>query len=208
MAFPAFFDAVPAIVLRDPLAEILGAAEGGLIEYRFADAVRLAGHSCPTVAGAWLMTTRALSALYGEAVPERGGVSVAFGASQGDGVTGVIASIATLLTGAAGAGGFKGLGGRFSRRNLMSFELAGVDELRFVRRDTGDAIDIGLDLSPVPGDPRMGALLPSLLAGTASAEEGRLFATLWQQRVQRILIDHHDDARLTPMRRGVHSVPQ
>ena len=26
----------------------------------FADAVRLAGHSCPTVAGAWLMTVRAL----------------------------------------------------------------------------------------------------------------------------------------------------
>ena len=109
MAFPAFFDDVPPITLRDPLAEILGAAENGLIEYHFADAVRLAGHSCPTVAGAWLMITRALKALYGDAVPERGGISVAFGDSQGGGVTGVIASIVTLLTGAAGIGGFKGL---------------------------------------------------------------------------------------------------
>jgi CRP-like cAMP-binding protein len=43
MHTPAFFDAVPAIVVADPLAETLGAAEGGLIEYRYVDAVRLAG---------------------------------------------------------------------------------------------------------------------------------------------------------------------
>jgi hypothetical protein len=199
MAFPAFFDAVPPVTVRDPLAEILGAADGGLIEYRFADAVRLAGHSCPTVAGAWLMTTRALRALYGDVTPERGGVAVAFGDSQGSGVTGVIASIATLLTGAAGTGGFKGLGGRFSRRDLLSFEAEGVDELRFTRMDTGAALQIGLDLSPVAGDPRMGMLLPTLLSGHASDEEARLFGTLWQDRVRRILIDHHDDMRLTPM---------
>lgn len=51
MQLPAFFDEVPAIVVTDPLAETLGAAEGGLIEYRYVDAVKLAGHSCPTVAG-------------------------------------------------------------------------------------------------------------------------------------------------------------
>lgn len=33
--------------MYDPLAEFLGAAEGGLIEYGYADAVKLAGHSCP-----------------------------------------------------------------------------------------------------------------------------------------------------------------
>ena len=37
MAFPAFFDEVPPLTLRDPLAEILGAAAGGLIEYRFGE---------------------------------------------------------------------------------------------------------------------------------------------------------------------------
>ena len=31
---PAFFDVAPAIVVTDPLAGTLGAAEGGLIEYR------------------------------------------------------------------------------------------------------------------------------------------------------------------------------
>jgi len=202
MAFPQFFDQVPSIALRDPLAEFLGAAEGGLIVYRFADAVRLAGHSCPTVAGAWLMTTRALRVLYGDAVPERGGIDVAFGESQSSGVTGVIASIATLLTGAAGSGGFKGLAGRFSRRDLLQFEVSGVEEIRFTRRDTGAWVEVGLDLSPVGGDPRMPQLLPTLLSGQASDEEAHLFGELWQDRVRRILIDHHDDPTLTPMRRG------
>lgn len=200
MAFPIFFEEVPAFVVRDPLAEILGAAEGGLIEYRFADAVRLAGHSCPTVAGAWLMTTRALRALYGDAIPERGSVAVAFGDGLGSGVTGVIASIATLLTGAAGIGGFKGLGGRFSRRDLLSFDVADVEDICFTRRDTGASVQVTLDLSPVPGDSRMGMLLPALLSGTATVEEKQLFGELWQDRVRRILIDHHDDPRLVLIR--------
>mgnify|MGYP003492414693 FL=1 len=45
--------------MRDPLAELLGAAEGGRLEYTYADAVKLTGHSCPTVAGAWLATRQA-----------------------------------------------------------------------------------------------------------------------------------------------------
>src|SRR5690606_10496369 len=54
MTFPAFFNAIPAIIMQDPLAQLLGAADAGLIEYTYADTVKLAGHSCPTVAGAYL----------------------------------------------------------------------------------------------------------------------------------------------------------
>jgi hypothetical protein len=53
MKTPAFLDAVAPIAGTDPLAELLGTAEGGRIEYHYLDAVKLAGHSCPTVAGAW-----------------------------------------------------------------------------------------------------------------------------------------------------------
>lgn len=51
MSFPAFFDDAPEIRVRDPLAAFLGSAEDGVMTYRYADAVRLAGHSCPVVAG-------------------------------------------------------------------------------------------------------------------------------------------------------------
>ena len=200
MAFPEFFARIPAITLRDPLAELLGAAEGGLIEYHFADAVRLAGHSCPTVAGAWLMTVRALRALYGEEVPVRGDLRVALGETSDSGVAGVIASIAGLLTGAAGDGGFKGLGGRYGRRNLLRFGVAGVGGLAFTRLDTNVAVDCILRLETVPADPRLGGLLGAILGGTADNSARRLFGELWQARVRRILIEHADDPEIVELR--------
>ena len=60
MQYPTFFDQAPVITMRDPLAALLGAADDGLIDYRYIDAVRLAGHSCPTVAGAYLMARAAM----------------------------------------------------------------------------------------------------------------------------------------------------
>jgi len=200
MAFPEFFARIPAITLRDPLAELLGAAEGGLIEYRFADAVKLAGHSCPTVAGAWLMTVRALRALYGDEIPVRGDLRVALGETSDSGVAGVIASIAGLLTGAAGDGGFKGLGGRYGRRNLLRFGVAGVGGLAFTRLDTNVAVDCILRLETVPADPRLGGLLGAILGGTADDAARRLFGELWQARVRRILIEHADDPEIVELR--------
>ena len=49
---PAFYAQAPSLILRDPLAQFLGAARHGVIEYRYTDVVRLSGHSCPTVANA------------------------------------------------------------------------------------------------------------------------------------------------------------
>ena len=207
MAFPEFFARIPAVTLRDPLAELLGAADGGLIEYCFADAVKLAGHSCPTVAGAWLMTVRALRALYGDDIPERGKIAVAMRESLDSGVAGVIAGVAGLLTGAAGAGGFKGLAGRFSRRNLLQFGVAGVGGMAFTRLDTKVAVDCNLCLESVPADPRLPGLLGAILHGTADAADTRLFGELWQDRVRRILIERADDPQLIELRPRRHDLP-
>jgi hypothetical protein len=207
MAFPEFFARVVPVTLRDPLAELLGAAAGGLIEYRFADAVRLAGHSCPTVAGAWLMTVRALRALYGDDIPERGNIAVALRENFDSGVAGVIASVAGLLTGAAGAGGFKGLGGRYSRRNLLQFGVDGISGMAFTRLDTNVAVDCTLRLETVPADPRLASLLGAILQGTADAGNTRLFGELWQDRVRRILIDHAADPEIVQLRPLRHEPP-
>src|SRR5690606_23631521 len=115
---PAFFAEAPTILVHDALAGFLGAAEGGVVEYRYVDAVKLAGHSCPTVAGAFMMARAALRALYPEpgALPERGEIRVDLREARDAGVAGVIASVLGLVTGAAGDGGFRGIGGRFVRR--------------------------------------------------------------------------------------------
>ncbi|RKW45863.1 MAG: hypothetical protein D8H96_03445, partial [Lautropia sp.] len=74
--YPAFFDQAPTLTVQDGLARFLGATRDGILTYRYLDAVRLAGHSCPTVAGSWLMVIRGLKALYGDDIPERGNIDV------------------------------------------------------------------------------------------------------------------------------------
>lgn len=189
---PDFFAAAPRIRLRDPLAAFLGAARDGVLEYTYADAVRLAGHSCPTVASAFLMTRAALAALYGQALPERGGVRVELREPAQEGVTGVVANVVSLLTGATVDTGFKGLGGRFDRRRLLAYEAPIAGQLRFTRTDTGAAVTVSARLEEVPSDPRVGQLMPRCVVGAASPQEQALFQSLWQDRVRRLLAQADD----------------
>jgi len=195
MKFPAFFEQVPSTTLRDPLAELLGSVSGGLMTYGYADAVRLAGHSCPTVASAYWLGVRAIRALYGEAMPQRGDIAVDLREPLDAGTTGVVASVLGLLTGAAGEGGFAGLGGQFVRRGLLQFNVPIESELRFTRTDTGQAVLAQGRAHSVPGDPQTMRLMQMCLVGMASEEQHAEFSRLWQDRVQRILLDHaFDDA--------------
>lgn len=200
MDYPSFFDQAPAITLRDPLSEFLGSFTGGEVEYCYLDAVKLAGHSCPTVAGAWLMTVKALGALYGDEMPERGAIRVSFPDSLDSGVTGVMAQVTTLVTGAAGEGGFKGIGPRFDRSNLLGFGTGGAAEIAFERTDTGakaEALFVA-SVVPMPDEARM--LLGQIITGQAGEEEASRFQFLWQDRVRQLLVDHVDDPALVQMR--------
>lgn len=196
MKSPAFFDAVPAIVVVDPLAETLGAAEGGVVEYRYRDAVRLAGHSCPTVAGAWLMTRTALAHLYPDAAPLRGGMRVELRQAADEGVAGVIASVAGLVTGAANEGGFKGLGGRFGRNGSLRFGVTMAGESRFTRLDTGAAVELAHRPQAVARPAALPRLMQEALSPGASAEARRAFGDAWQGWVRTILLEHADDPAL------------
>ena len=200
MRYPDFFDEAPRITMYDPLAKFLGAAEGGILEYRYIDAVKAAGHSCPTVASAWLMTLRALEALYPKDVPERGAIRADFRHDATSGVTGVIANIVTLVTGATHDTGFKGLAGRFDRRNLLFFNAEVRDEIRFTRRDSGAAVEVTAHLERVPGDPRMGELMAACITGRTTDEVQREFGRLWQARVRAILVAHAADPAVIALR--------
>jgi hypothetical protein len=196
MQTPAFFDAVPPIVVADPLAALLGAAEGGLIEYRYVDAVKLAGHSCPTVAGAWLMTRAALAHLYREDTPRRGGLRVEMRQPVDEGVTGVIASVAGLITGAASDGGFKGLAGRYARNGLLRFGATVAGDMRFTRADTGASVELAHHPQAVPRPTGLADLMRDALAPQADAATHKAFAEAWQVWVRTILLDHADDPAL------------
>ncbi len=66
----------------------------------FKDVVKLSGHSCPTVAGAYLMTIYSLKKLYENELPVRGEIKVELRDSKSSGITGVLANVASFLTGA------------------------------------------------------------------------------------------------------------
>lgn len=193
MAYPKFYEQVRTIKVYDPLAEFLGAAEKGIIEYAYVDAVKTAGHSCPTVASAYLMTAKALAVLYPDGLPERGAVKVAFQQDKLAGVCGVIANVVSLITGATHDTGFKGIGGRFDRRNLLFFNADIEGEIRFQRVDTGAAVVVSSKLESVPAAPRMRDLLGNCVNGQANKEEAREFGEFWQERVRKILLEHGDD---------------
>lgn len=199
--FPPFFDQAPTITLKDPLAEFLGASAGGLLDYHYVDAVRLAGHSCPTVAGAYLMTLRALRALYGAETPIRGDVEVAMADSRDSGTTGVMATVAQLITGAACETGFGGIAGSFSRKDLLRYDQPVQGIMAFRRTDTGEAVQTTLDASIVPSDPDMQTLFPRLASQFGTVEERRRFGQLWQERVRYMLIEIPEDPRLVQVGR-------
>lgn len=202
MDFPDFFAAAPTVTLRDPLAAFLGASKSGVMTYSYADAVKLAGHSCPTVACAYLMVRRGLGFLYGDELPERGGVEVYLRDGREQGTTGVIAAVATLITGAAPETGFDGLGAshRFSRRDLLHFEAPIDGLLAMRRRDNGRGVALDIDMARVPSDPAMGPLFARALTGQADGDERSRFAALFQGRVARMLLQHADDSTLIQAR--------
>lgn len=193
MKYPDFFDAVPKIDLYDPLAEFLGASENGILQYSYIDAVKLAGHSCPTVASAYWSTCKALAFLYPGATPVRGEIKVEFSNDITTGVTGVIANVVSMLTGAMSDNGFKGIGGHFDRRDHLFFSAGIPGEMRFTRLDTRQSVLVESNLQQVPSSPRVTELIAGCIRNTASREEIAEFRQLWQERVRRILLEHRDD---------------
>ncbi len=198
MRFPSFFAQAPRLRMRDPLAAFLGASEDGILEYGYEDVVRLAGHSCPAVAGAYLMVINGLSYLYDQELPERGGIAVFMRDERDQGTTGVQASVVSLLTGAAAETGFGGIGParRFARHDMLCFgaDIDGVMALR--RCDTGVGVVVDIDTGAVPHAAEMAAVMPRAVSGKGDAAELGSFAALWQDRVRRMLIEHADDPKL------------
>ena len=194
MKYPDFFDAVPKIGLYDPLAEFLGATDAGVMRYGYLDAVKLAGHSCPTVACAYWSTYRALAFLYPESLPVRGDIRVEFGQDESSGVTGVIANVVSMLTGAMSDNGFKGIAGRFDRRNKLFFTVAGMQvEVRYTRLDTQQSVNVISTPQRVSSPPRLSELMSACLSDSATPDQRAVFRQLWQDRVRRILLEHGDD---------------
>ncbi len=190
-----FYDEVEPISLADPLSCVLGSQScGDPFVYTFKDAVKLAGHSCPAVSGAYKITQKALKVLYPDknTLPIRGHIRVLIKGGPTQLAYGPQAQVISLITGASGITGFKGLGrGKFARQNKLKFDEADFQFGTFIfeREDTGKAVKITYDPGVLPEDPAMSKLSPAVIGGTATREEKEKFAELWQEKVRKILLD-------------------
>ena len=127
--FRDFLYAVKPIKFKEPLAEVLGAFKENeaVLEYTYIEAVKMAGHACPTVTGAYMSCQEALNFLYPDEIPTRGNIAIIIYGEPDEGVYGVIGQVFSFLTGAAPESGFKGLAHKFKRKDLLQFSSDKLD---------------------------------------------------------------------------------
>lgn len=183
MKYPKFYDEIEKIKITDELSDILGAFEGGIIEFSYLDIVKSAGHSCPTVAGAFLMLKEGLKRFDS---PKRGEINVYLKDDISEGTTGVVSNVIGQVTGATSKSGFHGLAGKYDRRGLMHFNSDITSSMRLVDRN-GKIVDIDYDPNGLAPSPKMSPLMQKVLSNKATDDEKIHFKELWQERVERIL---------------------
>lgn len=187
-----FFNEVEEIRLIDPLTYALGSMDPGEeLVFSFADVVKMAGHSCPTVSGAYKTAALALKALYGDETPVRGNIKVTIKGSVDDLAYGPVSQVFTLITGAATNLGFKGIGGKFVRHNFLSFDESNFEPGIFIfeRTDNGEKVQVLFNPQLLPQYPRMGDLIPLIISEKASDAEKEEFFAIWQGKVRIILLE-------------------
>ena len=186
MSYPKFYDQIQTIKVVDPLSFLLGAFDNGEYQFSYLDVVKAAGHSCPTVAGAYIITQTALNKLYPNERAVRGNIKVEFKENLEDGVAGVIANVISQITGATDKSGFKGLKGKFARHSLMSFNSNINSSAKFTRVDTNESVEVVYNPSEVKPSPKVMQIMQDILSGNATKESKLEFGRLWQDRVHRI----------------------
>lgn len=198
MTLPTYYKEIKSIKMQDNLAKTLGASNG-LFEYHFIDAVKTAGHVCPAVAGAWMETVMGLEALYGNEIPIRGRIHVTMKGSEDDGFTGAMANVIGLITGATNKQGFGGIFNQqdSNRQNLLVFKddnTQGPIYTIFTKLDENQQPEscVKVVYNPSAVSPKKGILPLSkrMAAGTATEAERGEFAALWQERVERMILDN------------------
>ncbi len=192
MKYPDFFKEIPVIKLYDPLSEFLGAVEDGIVQINYGDVVMFAGHSCPTVAGTYLMCFKANEYFSNDIkLLERGNIKIIAKGPKENGTNGVVANVAAYIFGVNDESGFGGIGGRMSRKNKLFYDDNLDCDIEF--EYNGDSIKMIYNSSVVKQNKDMIPLLQKCIGGTATEDEQSKFKRIWQNRVKEILFNKNND---------------
>ena len=189
MNYLQFFDEIEKIVVYDDLCQFLGVNDDGIVDLSYLDIVKTAGHSCATVAGAYLVALKGLKALYGDELPQRGQIKVELQKAPTDENAGVVGSVLSNITGATIDFGFGGIPtGKYNRRELLFFEADIKSDVCFTRLDTGKSICVNYRPQKVVNPMK---ILKSAIMPGAKEEDIKSFPERFQNMVH-TLFDNAD----------------
>lgn len=166
------------INIKEPFAQFLEAdKEEFEFQISLLDVVRFAGHACPAMIGAFLISQRAIAELYPESLTlVRGDIKIEINAPVELGATGPISNVFSMIFGAWEKSGFGGLQGNFKRRDLLSYNVKDVPfgNYRFTRIQTGKSIVIAYNAS---------------LANIKGEADAATFQEMWRVKIKNIIED-------------------
>ena len=178
---PDYINNVEPIIVYDELAAFLGAIQDGIYTVTYWEIVKMAGHSCATVAGAWLMAWHGLKALYEDELPRRGEIRVELKGDVQEHHSGVVGMVLTNITGATRDDGFGGIpGGKFNRTGLLHYKAPIDTDVRFTRLDTGKSVGVNYRPGKIV-DPMK--ILMSAIGPDATQEDKESFPKRFQEMV-------------------------
>jgi len=184
MKYLKFFDKVESVVMYDDLTQFLGVNEDGVVDITYTDVVKAAGHSCATVAGAYLVAREGLKVLFEDQLPKRGYIKVELKKTPTQENAGVTASVISMITGATIDMGFGGIPtGKYNRRELLEFG-ANIDaDVCFTRVDTGEKVCINYTPQKIVNPM---AILKSAITPDAKQEDIDTFGQRFQDMVKTV----------------------
>jgi hypothetical protein len=181
MKHPDFFNQIETITLYDDLTKFLGVNDDGLLEFSYADIVKSAGHSCATVAGAYLVALKGLSALYEDGYPQRGEIKVELRRATTDDNAGVVGCVLSNITGATTDYGFGGIPtGKYNRRGTLLYEVEMDADVALTRLDTNQTVYVSYKPQSVVNPM---AILKSAIMPDAKEEDIASFPQRFQEMV-------------------------
>ncbi len=189
MNYLQFFDEIEKIVVFDDLCQFLGVNDDGIVDISYLDIVKTAGHSCATVAGAYLVALKGLKALYGDELPQRGQIKVELQKAPTEENAGVVGAVLSTITGATIDFGFGGIPtGKYNRRKLLFFEADIESDVCFTRLDTGKSVYVNYRPQKIVNPMK---ILKSAIMPGAKEEDIKSFPGRFQDMVH-TLFDNAD----------------
>jgi len=200
--WPDFYNQAPTIKIKDPMAVLVGSLpeDQNTLIIHLTDIALYSGHVCPGIASGYMLTRKALQALYPEGVPERGQIRVAaMGPSD-------LMDVASYITGARSF---------YGRDEINAYDLvvdtnlkpqqAGTYVIVFQRKDNGQAVKAVFNKFKLmaPGKVKnMKNFFKRVLEGKASAQEKTKKWAKVQSLVKKILLNTPEGLiEITPLKK-------